>query len=202
MSSQTYCFSSSYIWMWELDYKEDWALENWCFWTLVSEKTLESPLDCQEMNPVNPKGNQSCNIPWKDWCWSWSSNTLPTWCVEPSHYKRPYWWERLKAGREGDNTRQDGWMVSPTQWTWVWASFGSWWWTGKPGVLQSIRSQRVRDNWATEQQNHDIAYVFWEGNGNSLQYYAWRISWAEELGGLQCMGSQKVRHAWSNLEHT
>ena len=67
-----------------------------------------------------------------------------------THLKRPWCWERLKAGREGDNRGWDGWMASPTQWTWVWVSSGSWWWTGKPGVLQSMRSQRVRHDWTTE----------------------------------------------------
>ena len=69
------------------------------------------------------------------------SNTLATWCEELTHWKRPWCWERLKAGREGDNRGWDGWMVSPTRWTWVWASFRSWWWTGKPGVLQSTGLQ-------------------------------------------------------------
>ena len=64
--------------------------------------------------------------------------------------KRPWCWERLKAGGEGDNRGWDGWMTSPTWWTWVWASSRSWWWTGKPDVLQSMRSQRVRHNWAIE----------------------------------------------------
>ena len=73
---------------------------------------------------------------WKDWCWSWNSNTLATWCKELTHWKRPWCWVRLKAG-EGDNRGWDGWMASPTQWTWIWASSGSWWWTGMPGVLQS-----------------------------------------------------------------
>ena len=59
LSSQSYGFSSSHVWMWELDYKESWALKNWCFWTVVLEKTLESPLDCKEIKPVNPKGNHS-----------------------------------------------------------------------------------------------------------------------------------------------
>ena len=87
---------------------------------------------------------------WKDWCWSWNSNTLATWYEELTHWKRPWWWERLKAGGEGDDRGWDGWMASLTRWTWVWASFGSWWWTGKPGVLQSMRSQRVGPSWATE----------------------------------------------------
>ena len=88
------------------------------------------------------------NILWKDWCWS--SKTLATWCEHLTHWKRPWCWERLKAGGEGDDRRRDGWMASPIQLTWVWASFGSWWWAGKPGVLQSTGSQRVGHNWATE----------------------------------------------------
>ena len=83
-------------------------------------------------------------------CWSWNLNTLATWCKELTHWKGPWCWERLKAGREGDNRGWDGWMASLTQWTWVWASFRSWWWTGKPGVLQSLGSQRVGHDWATE----------------------------------------------------
>ena len=90
------------------------------------------------------------NIHWKDSCWSWSSNTLATWFKELTHWKRPWWWERLKAGGEGDNRGWDGWIASLTQWTWVWASSGSWWWTGKPGVLRSVGSQRVRQDWVTE----------------------------------------------------
>ena len=61
-SSQGYCFSSSHVWMWELDYKESWALKNWCFWTVLLEKTLESPLDCKEIQPVRPKGNLECSL--------------------------------------------------------------------------------------------------------------------------------------------
>ena len=140
-SSQSYGFPSSHVWMWELDYKECWVLKNWCFWTVVLEKTLESLLDCKEIKPVHPKGNQSWNIHWKDWCWSLNSNTLATWCEELIHWRRPWCWERLKAGGEGDDRGWDGWMASPTQWTWVWANSGSWWCTGKPGVLQSLGSQ-------------------------------------------------------------
>ena len=81
---------------------------------------------------------------------SWSSNTLATWCKELTHLKSPWCWERLKEGGEGDEGRWDGWMASLTQWTWVWVSSRSWWWTGKPGVLQSMGSQRVRHDWATE----------------------------------------------------
>ena len=129
--------------------KESWVLKNWCFWTVVLEKTFENPLDCKEIQPVNAKGNQfwvfigrtdaeaETPILWppdvKNWLW-----------------KRPRCWERLKAGGKGDDRWWDGWMASLTQWTWVWASSGSWCWTGKPVVLQSMGSQRVGHDWETE----------------------------------------------------
>ena len=148
-SSQGYGFSSSHVWMGELAYKESWAPKNWCFWTVVLEKTLESPLDCKEIQPVHPKGDQSwvfiertdveaeTPILWPPGAKSWLM-------------KRPWCWERLKAGGEGDDRGWDGWMASLTQWTWVWVSSRSRWWIGKPGVLQSVRLQRVRHDWATE----------------------------------------------------
>ena len=77
-------------------------------------------------------------------------NSLATWCKELTHLKRPCCWERLRAGGEGDDRGWDGWMASPTQWTWVWLNCGSWWWTGWPGVLWFMGSQRVGHNWATE----------------------------------------------------
>ena len=147
-SSQSYSFSSSHVWMWELDYKESWALKNWCFWTVVLEKTLQSPLDCKEIKPVNPKGNQLWIFIGRNWCWSWNSNSLVTWCEELTHLKRPWFWARFKEGGEGDDRGWDGWMALPTRWTWVWISSRSWWWTGKPGVLQSMGSQgRTLSDW-------------------------------------------------------
>ena len=136
--------------MWELDYKESWAPKNWCFWSVVLEKTLESPLDCKEIQPVHPKGDQS---------WVFIGRTdaeLETpifWPPDPKNWfsgKDPECWERSKAGGERDDRGWDGWMASPTWWTWGWVSSGSWWWTGKPGVLQSMGSQSVRHDWATE----------------------------------------------------
>ena len=84
--------------------------KNWCFWTVVLEKTLESPLDCKEIQPVHPK--DQC---WKDWCWSWNSNTLATWYEELIHLKRPWCWERLRAWGEGGNRGWDDWMASLIQ---------------------------------------------------------------------------------------
>ena len=132
-SSQSDGFSSSHVRMWELDYKESWAPKNWCFWTMVLEKTLECPLDRKEIKPVNSKENQSwivirgtdseveAPILWSPHTKNWP--TGKDWC-----------WERFKAGGEGDDRGWDGWMASLTQWTWVWASSGSWWWTWKHAV--------------------------------------------------------------------
>ena len=95
--------------MWELDHKEGWAPQNWYFQTVVLEKTLESPLDSKEIQPVNTKGRKSTlNIHWEDyWCWSWSSNTLATWWKELTHWKRLWCWEPLRAG--GEEGEMVGW---------------------------------------------------------------------------------------------
>ena len=132
-----------------MDSKESWALKNWCFWSVVLEKPLESPLACREIQPVHPKGDQ-LGFLWKDWCWGWNSNNLATSCEELTHWKRPLCWEGLWAGGEGDDRGWDGWMASPTQWTWVWVNSRSWWWTWRPGMLRFMGSQRVGHNWATE----------------------------------------------------
>ena len=101
-------------------------------------------------DPTSPSSRKSVlNIHWKDWCWSWNSNPLATLCEELTHLKRPWCWERLKV-EEGDHRGWDGWMASPARWTRVWVNSGSWWWTGRPGVLQSTRSQRTGHDWATE----------------------------------------------------
>ena len=129
-SSQGYGFSSGHVWMWELDYKENWVPKNWCFWNVVLEKTLKESLGLQR-DPTSQSSRKSVlNIQWKDWCWSWNSNTFATWCKEVTYWKRPWCWERLKARGEGNNRGWDGLMASPTRWTWVWVDFGSWWWTG------------------------------------------------------------------------
>ena len=118
-SSQSYDFSSSHVWMWKLDYKKSWAPKNWCFWTVVLEKTLESLLDCEEIQPVHPKGNQS-------WIFIGRTDTeAETPIIWPPDVKnwltgKDQLWERLKAGGEGDDRGWDGWMASPTQWAWVW----------------------------------------------------------------------------------
>ena len=139
--SQSYSFCSSYVWMWELDYKESWALKNWCFWIVVLEKTPESPLDCNEIKPVNRKKNQSWIFIGRT---DAEAETPILWPRDVKNWlrRRPWCWERLKAG-EGDDRGWDGWMESPTWWTWVRGSSRSWWRTGKPSVLQSMGLQRV-----------------------------------------------------------
>ena len=138
LPSQSYGFSWSHVWMWELDHKDSWVPKNGCFWTVVLEKTLETPLDYKGIKPVNPK------------------KISPEYSLERlmmklnlQYFGHLMWglthWKslmlgRLKAGGEGDNRGWNGWMSSPTQWTWVWASSRSWSWTGKPGVMQYMGS--------------------------------------------------------------
>ena len=140
--------SSIHVRMWELDHKEGWV-SNWCFQTVVLEKTFESPLDSKEIQSVHPKGNQSWIFIGRT-CWSWNSNTLATSCEELIHWKRLWCWEGVGAGGEGDDRGWDGWMAPSTQWTWIWVSSRSWWWTGKSDVLLSIGWQRAGHDWATE----------------------------------------------------
>ena len=150
LSSQSCSFSSGHVWMWELDSEESWALKNWCFWTVVLEKTLESPLDCSELQPVHAKGNQSWIFIGRTEAEAETPVTLSTWCEELTQLKRPWFWERLKMGGEGDDRGWDGWMASPTQWTWVCVNSGSWWWTGRPRMLQSMGLRNVGLEWVTE----------------------------------------------------
>ena len=137
--------------MWELDYKESWMPKNWCFWTMVLEKTLESPLDCKEIKPVHPKGNQSWILFGRTDAEAetqilWPKPDAKSWLI----------WKDLDAEKDlrqeekGDDRGWDGWIASPTQWTWVWINSGSWWWTGRSGVLQSVGLQRVEHDCVTE----------------------------------------------------
>ena len=148
--------------MWELDYKESWVSKNWCFWTVVLEKTLESPLDCKEIKPVSPKGNQSwifirrtgaeaeSPILWLPDVKSWLTGKDPevgkienfsNLMKDPTD---PRSWANPKHGGEGDDRGWEGWMASPTQWTWVWASSGS------VACFSPLGLQRVRHDWVTE----------------------------------------------------
>ena len=111
---------------------------------------LETPLDCKEIQPVHPKGDQSWVFIGRTDAEAGTPNTLATWREKLTHLKRPWCWERLRAGGEGDDRGWDGWMASPTQWTWVWVESRSWWWTGRPGMLWFMGPQRFGRDWATE----------------------------------------------------
>ena len=161
-SSQSCGFSST-VWVWEVDRKEGWALKNRCFWTVVLEKTLESPFGLKGDQTHQSQRKSVLNIHWKDWCWSWNSNILATWFEKLIHWKRPWCWERLKAGGEGDDRRWCGWMASLTQWTWLWANSMREWRTEEPGVLWSkiTKSQTRLSNWATmirEEANRGLSF--------------------------------------------
>ena len=146
--------------MWELDCEEIWAPKNWCFWTVVLEKTLESPLDCKEIQPVHPKGDQS---------WVFIGRTdveAETPILWPPDMKSWLIWKDPNAGKdwgqEKKGTTEDemaGWPL-PTRWTWVWVNSGSWWWTGRPGVLQFMGSQKVGHDWATELNWTELKHCF------------------------------------------
>ena len=215
--------------MWELDHQEGWVPKNWCFQTVMLKNTPESPLECKENKPVNPKGNQpwifigrtdaegEAPILWPPEAKSWFTGKTLTLTLGKIDSKRRRGWQRIiwldnstdsrtliwansrtmnpsmlqsmgslrvghdwatsfsfftfmhwrrkwqptpvflpeesqgwGAGGEGDDRGWDGWMASPTWWIWVWVNSGSWWWAGRPGLLQFMESQRVRHDWATE----------------------------------------------------
>ena len=142
-------FSSSHVWMWELYCKANWVTKNWCFWTVVLEKTLESPLDCKEIQSVHPKGDQF-------WC-SLEGLMLK---LKPQYFghlmQRTDSFEKILMLRKIEGRRRRGrqrlrWLDAlPTPWTWVWVNSGSWWWTGRPGVLWFTGSQIVGHDWVSE----------------------------------------------------
>ena len=191
-------FSSSHVWMWELDYKESWAPKNWSFWTVVLEKTLERPLDCKEIHPVHPKENQS-------WIFIRRTNAeaetpilwppdVKSWLIgkEPDAGKD---WRQEEKGMTG----WGGWMASPTQWTWLWVSSRSCWWTGRPGVLQCTGSQSQtwlsdwtelkQRNWKSSQRQN---FQWMEQNHSVLKCVKGRLCW-----NPKCSGTLK-----SNVCHT
>ena len=118
--------------------------------TIYSDFTAPQNKVCHCFHCSSSICHEMMGVHWKDWCWGWNSNTLDTSCEELTHWKRPWCWEGLGTGGEGDDRGWDGWITLPTWWTWVWVNSGSWWWTGRPGVLQFMGMQRVGHDWATE----------------------------------------------------
>ena len=147
-SSQGYDFSYGHVWMWELDHKESWALKNWHFWTVVLEKTPESPLDCKEIPPVNPRGNQSWILIGRTDAETEGRNLWPpdakNWLIRKHPDAGKDWRQEKKGMTEDEMVGWRHWLNGPC------TSSRSWWSPGKPGVLQFMGSQRVGHDWATE----------------------------------------------------
>ena len=170
---------------------------------MVNKRFQNAVLGC------NLKNNKMISVCFQEWCWSWNSNTLATSCKELTHWKRPWCWEGLGAGGEGDDRGWDGWMASPTRLTYVWLNSGSWWWTGRPGVLQFMGSQRVRHDWATE-LNRYMKRCSPYHLGNTNQNHNERLSicgtwalvgssWARNQTRVSCTGRQIIYH-WTSRE--
>ena len=148
--------------MWKLDCEESWAPKNWCFWIVVLEKILENPLDCKEIQPVHSKGDQS-------WVFFGRTDAKTEtlilghlmWRVD-SLEKTPMLGGTGGRRRRGWQ-RWDGWMASPTRWTWVWVNSGGWWWTRRLGVLLFMGLQRVRhDSDWTERIYMESSKMVWK----------------------------------------
>ena len=193
------------------------AFKLWCW-----RRRLRVPWTARRSNQ-SILGKSVLSIHWKDWCWSWNANPLATWCEELTHLKRPWCWEGLKAEGEGDDRGWDGWMASPTQWTWVWVNSGSLvmdreaWHASVHAVAKSQTGLSFRQDWATE-LNLITMFPWWLSSKESAcsagdtrdtrpilsqedplekemathsSILAWEITWTEESGGPQSMGSQE-----------
>ena len=146
---------------WTVKKAECWridAFELWCWRRLLRVPWTARRSNQSILKDISP----GCSL--EGLMLSWNSNTLATSCEVLTHWKRPWWWERLGAGGEGDNRGWDGWMASPTWWTWVWVNSRSWWWTGRPGVLWFTGSQRAGHNWATELNWTETTFTFFSGD--------------------------------------
>ena len=151
---------SSHLWMWELDYTESWGLKNWCFWTVVLERLLRVPWTAgrsnqsilKEISPEYSLGGLMLKLQYFDHL-MWRPNSLENTLMLGKQQ------EEKAEGGEGDDRGWDGWMASPTQWTWVWINSRSWWWIRRPSVLQSMGSQRVRHKWVIELNWTELSYL-------------------------------------------
>ena len=190
-SGQSYGFSSSHVWMWELGHKESWVPKNWCFWTVVLEKTLESPLDCKEIQPVHPKGNQS---------WIFTEGLMLKLKLQYSGHlmrradslEKTLMLGKIEGGRRGVWQRMrwlDG-ITDSMDMSLSESITRSWWWTGRPDMLQSMGSQRAGQDWVTE--------LDWTHSSN----LAWKILWTEEACRLQIMGFQESQALLRNYTTT
>ena len=186
LSSQSYGFSSSHVWMWELDHKESWEPKNWWFWTVVLEKTLESPLNCKEIKPVNPKGNQS-------WIFIGKTDAQAPilWPPDAKNWLIGKDADAEKDWRQEKTGTTDGWMASPTRWMWVWASPRSWWWTLACCSPWGLKELDVPE-WPNRTGNNFKKLEF--------SYKTYACNFRENVLGLLC--KQAVRNDKNDTEHT
>ena len=156
------------------------AFELWCWRNLWRVPWTARRSNQSILKEISPEYS------WEG-CWSWNSNTLATWCEKLTHWKRRLCWERLKAGREGEDRGWDGWMASPTWWIWVCASSRSWWWTGKRGMLQSMGVTRS----SVQSQLSNWTELRGGGGGNSSKLAVIEANFVQGtiLNSLRCTGS-------------
>ena len=193
-SSQSYGFSSSHLWMWELDYKESWVPKNWCFCTAVLEKTLGSPLDSKEIQPVHPKGNQSWIFIGRT---DVEAQTPIVWPPDVKHWliwKDPDTGQEMKEGGERDDRGWDGWMASPTQWTWVWVNSRS--------LLRLPELLMDREAWSAVVHGHESerAPGVGDGQGGLACCSPWsckELDMTEWLNWTRCFSI--VENVYTNL---
>ena len=145
---------------------------------MVLEKTLESPLDCKEIQPVHPKGDLTLGVHRKDWCWSWNSSSLATSCKELTHWKRPWCWEGFGAGGEEDDRGWDGWMTSLTRWTCVWVNSGSQWWMycdswGRKELDTTERLNCTELNWFKPHFSGSPVFVWYHNINPEWRFKYW-----------------------------
>ena len=163
---------------WTIKKAECWRIDDFELWCW--RRLLRVPWTARRSNQSILR-RSVLGVHWKDWCWSWNSDTLATWCKELTHLKRPWCWEGLGAGGEGDDRGWDGWMASPTPWTWVWVDSGSWWWTGRPGMLRFMGSQRVgmtewlNWNWISMTYNEQINQQKWSTKSIEKNVNGYRV---------------------------
>ena len=184
--------------MWYWDCEEGWAPKNWCFWTVLLEKALESLLDCKESQPVHSEGDQ----PWDFFGRNDANAETPvlwlphvkSWLIGKDSDAGRNWGQDEKGTTEDEMARWHHWLDGRT---WVWVNSGSWWWTGRPGVLRFMGSQTVWHDWATELNWTELVVQLEKEMATHSSTLAWKISWMEEPGRLQSMGSQRVWHNWA-----
>ena len=148
-SSKAYGFSSNHVWMWELVYKESWVPKNWCFWTVVLEKTLEHPWIARRSNQsILKEISRGCSL--EGLMLKLKLQYFGHLMWRADSFEKTLMQGKIEGGRRRGWQRMRLLMASPTQWTWVWVNSGSWWWAGRPGMLQFMELQRVLHDWATE----------------------------------------------------